>query len=40
MRLVILLALLLSACASNKTDNDAKYWGAASRTIGNKIGRQ
>lgn len=40
MRLVILLALFLSACANRNTDNNAAYWGAASKAIGQKTGKK
>lgn len=34
-----ILALLLASCAADRTDNNAAYWGAASKAIGHRIGK-
>lgn len=33
----LILALLLAGCAADHPDNNAAYWGAASKAIGQTI---
>lgn len=33
----LILALLLASCAADHPDNNAAYWGAASKAIGQTI---
>jgi len=33
----LILALLLASCAADRTDNNAAYWGAASKAVGQTI---